>query len=298
MKPVVLIHHSANREHRHAEGSPRALNACLEAGARVVEVDLSPLVDGEFALLHGPTLEGETTGIGPVADLSPEQIRGLHYVRRGMATDEPVGLLAEALELVAGHSQPVELQLDLKPYSPLSEDTLSCLVADLEPVKDRVRVSSGADWILRRLSALDPDLPLGFDPLLYLEFDPGEGRDPSDPPHRLGSFGYWDDHPLASRRWGPTAEYLAARAEALWVQAPVGALWYIAAHLLIRALDDGFDWIADLHRRGAEVVAWTLDANRPRHLAIARRLVDQGVDRITTNNAPALARVLGVPTVY
>jgi hypothetical protein len=41
------------------------------------------------------------------------------------------------------------------------------------------------------------------------------------------------------------------------------------------------------------VDAWTLDPDRPGHVATARRLIAAGIDRITTNNAPALARALG-----
>jgi glycerophosphoryl diester phosphodiesterase len=68
--------------------------------------------------------------------------------------------------------------------------------------------------------------------------------------------------------------------------------------LLAQALDDGFDWIADLHRRGALVDAWTLDPDRPEAVALAQRLAGLGVDRITSNNAPALAQVLDVAVVY
>jgi glycerophosphoryl diester phosphodiesterase len=86
---------------------------------------------------------------------------------------------------------------------------------------------------------------------------------------------------------------LTARAEALYAQVPVGMVWYIHAWLLGKALDDGFDWITYLHAHDAQVDAWTLDAHRPGHVALAQRLIAQGVDRITTNNAPALAQVLG-----
>jgi hypothetical protein len=77
-----------------------------------------------------------------------------------------------------------------------------------------------------------------------------------------------------------------------------GATWYIDATLLARALDDGFDWIAGLHARGAGVDARTLDADRPERFALARRLVEARVDRITTNDAPALARVLDADVTY
>jgi hypothetical protein len=166
-------------------------------------------------------------------------------------------------------------------------------------VKGRVRVTTAADWALRRLSELDADLALGFDPMLYLEVGSRGIRaaaanpTPTRPPFRRGAFGYWDDHPLASRCWSETVDYLAARAEALWAQVPPDAIWYIRATLLDRALNDGFNWIADLHARGAEVDAWTLDPDREGHVAMARRLMAAGVDRITTNAPPALAEMLG-----
>jgi glycerophosphoryl diester phosphodiesterase len=261
-------------------------------------VDISLLADGRFALLHGPLLESETTGSGPVGSYTAELVRTQRYTWQGEATDVPVGLLSEAIDLLRQYAYPVELQLDLKPDVFHSNAVLSRLAADLEPVKDRVRVTSPADWALRRLRALDPNLSLGFDPLLYLDVTwEGEGERGA-PPYREGAYGYLDEHPLASQRWGSTADYLAARAEALWIQAPPDAIWYINARLLARVLDEGFDWIADLNRRGAQVDAWTLDPDQPEEVALAQRLTGQGVDRITTNDAPNLAQALDIPVLY
>ena len=184
-----------------------------------------------------------------------------------------------------------ELQLDLKPHVSLNDVVLRNLLRLIEPVRDRVRVTSVADWAVRRLRALDGRLALGFDPLLYLDVETGERRDA--PPFRVGAYGYRDDHPLAMRVWGAPADYLAARAEALWVQAPEDVIWYVHAALLARMLDDGFDWIAYLHAHGAEVDAWTLDTARPDQVDLAQRLLATTIDRITTNDAPALARALG-----
>jgi len=295
---LLLIHHMANRDHEHPPGTLPALRACLEAGARAIEIDISLLADNQFALLHGPLLEDETTGSGPIRAHTTEQVRELRHLYQGKVTTVRVGLLSQAVELLRKYPGPVELQLDLKPDVYSADDVLSRLVTSLRPVKDRVRVTSPSDWALRRLRALDPDLPLGFDPLLYLQADLGNNREPEIPPFRQGAYGYWDDHPLASLRWGSVAEYLAARAEALYAQVPPGMIWYIHAWLLGKALDDGFDWIAYLHTYDAQVVAWTLDAQRPEHVALAQRLIAQGVDRITTNNAPALAQVLGVGARY
>jgi glycerophosphoryl diester phosphodiesterase len=272
----------------------RGLKACLDVGAQAVEIDISLMADGDFLLLHDELLQHATSGSGPVAAVTTDQARGLYLTWQGAVTEEPVGLLSQALDLVSGHPQPVELQLDLKPHALLDDETLANLVAALQPVKDRVRVTSVADWALRRLRALDADLPLGFDPLLYLDVSPNEteARGVPVPPFRQGAYGYWDDHPLATRRWGVTADYLAARAEALWAQSPPAGVWYIRAGLLAQALGHGFDWIAYLHARGAQVAAWTLNADHPSDVELAWRLATAGVDRITTDDPPALAQAL------
>jgi glycerophosphoryl diester phosphodiesterase len=114
---------------------------------------------------------------------------------------------------------------------------------------------------------------------------------------RTGAYGYLDDHPLAADRWGTAHEYLAARTEVLWGQAPV-AMWYVRATLLARMWADGFDWIAELHRRGAQVTAWTLNPDLPHHLGLAAELIERGVDRITTDDAGRLARALGGTVVF
>jgi len=298
MNHILLVHHAANRGHAYPAVSPPALQACLQAGARVVEVDISLLADGGFALLHGPMLERETTGSGPIAASTSGQVRALHYVRQGQPTGVNVGLLPDAIELLRQYPRTMELQLDLKPDVYSSDAVLARLVEGLQTVKDRVRVTSPSDWAIRRLRALDGELPLGFDPLLYIEPDYGADSDPSVPPFRRGAYGYWDDHPLSASRWGSAAVYLTARADALWIQAPAGAIWYIDATLLGQALDDGFDWIAYLHGLGAEVDAWTLDAHKPERVALANRLAAAGIDRITTNNAPALSQILGAATSF
>jgi len=292
--PVELIHHAASRGRALPPSSLAAVAACLEARARVVEVDLNLTADGDFALLHGPNLEDETTGSGPIQARTAAEISQLRHVWRGEVTDLRVGLLGQALELLAAHPYPVEVQLDTKPEGLSDPAVMARLVQRLQPVKQRVRLSSEADWLVRRLQALDPELPVGFDPLLYLEQVDEEWGERDHPPFRRGEYGYLDDHPLASRRWGPPAAYLAARAEALCAQAPGVSMWYIRARVLAHALDDGFDWIAYLHGRGTRVTAWTLDPWNPASVALARRLAGQGVDRITTNDPEGMARALAI----
>jgi glycerophosphoryl diester phosphodiesterase len=289
---LLLIHHGARRGHSYPPNSLAALRACVEARALVVEVDITPLRDGDCALLHEGELERATDGEGPAFAATGDQIRSLHYLNGGEVTDEPIGLLSQAVATVRDHECPVELQLDLKPHAPLTDTVLQGLLSMIGPIRERVRVTSGADWALRRLRSLDAELALGFDPLLYLGVPDETVHDSRVPPFRIGAYGYPDDHPLSTRVWGAAANYLAARGEALSVLVPPGAVWYLNAELLCRSLDDGFDWISFLHSRGSEVDAWTLNAESPPELAMSRRLACAGVDRITTDDAPALAAVL------
>lgn len=299
MPSVLLIHHMARRsDHAYPPNSLPAVEHCLAANARIVEVDISPLREVDFLLAHDNELALFTTGRGSVSELTPEQVDNVRLVWNGGPTPHAPALLSQVLTLLGQYNAPAELQLDLKPHVALTEAVLIRLVEMVRPVRSRVRVTSEADWAIRRLHKLDSDLPLGFDPLLYLGAGDEEDREPGEMPARLGAFGYWDDHPLATVRWGATAEYLRERAEALWVQAPAGCMWYLHATLLLRALDEGFDWIETWHERGARVDAWTLDPDRSDDVQMAHRLMAAGVDRITTNYPTGLAEALGGGVAY
>jgi len=287
----ALVYHAAGRGDRFPPNSLGGLRDCLEAGARFVEVDINPLADGEYALLHERFLEDETDGRGSVAAATSETVRELRRRWQGELTDDRVATLSDAVALAAGSQTLVEFQLDLKAYAPVADAALASLGRLVRPLERRVRVSSTSDRELRRLHGVAPDLALGFDPIRHLDVDPGPGRRTSRYLSRTGDYGYLDDHPLAADRWGTACEYLAARAEVLWGQAPV-AMWYIRATLLARMLGDGFDWIADLHRRGAQVTAWTLNPDQPHQLGLAAELIERGVDRIVTDDAERLAEVL------
>ena len=292
MASTHLVYHAARRGDRFPASSLSGLRDCLNAGARFVEVDINPLADGEYALLHERFLEDETDGRGSVAAATGDTVRELRRRWRGELTGERVATLSEAVALAAGSPTLMEFQLDLKAYAPVADSALESLGRLVRPLGRRVRVSSTSDRDLRRLHAVAPELALGFDPLRHLDVDPGPGKRTSRYLSRTGDYGYLDDHALAADRWGTASEYVAARAEVLWAQAPV-SMWYIRATLLARMLADGFDWVADLHRRGAQVTAWTLNPDQPHQLGLAEELLERGVDRITTDDAPRLAEALG-----
>ncbi len=296
-KPVTLIHHAANCGHDAPPGSLSALEACLAAGAAAVEIDIIPLADGSFALLHDQQLELETDGQGKAPGMKRAQIESLHYRVDGEITDEKVGFLENAIDLLKSHSDTQRLQLDLKPFTPLTQAILREFCTLLEPVRDRIQVTSVADWAMRALARFSLDLSIGFDPLMYLDLVESDPRPEDIPPFRVGAYGLRDDHPLSAYQWGPLGDYFAARAGALLVQAPKGCQWFIRAELLKMGLDAGFDWIDFLHQHGSKVDAWTIDAGKPEQVKLAQTLVELGVDDLTTDEPAKLAGHLPSKTI-
>lgn len=290
--PVTLIHHAANGSHQYPPGSIAALVECLSSGAKFIEIDIIPLADGSFALLHDQHLAAATSGKGLASQMSRSQVSSLRYKVDGRISDEPVGFLEDAIDLLRLHPRTLRLQLDLKPFSLLTESTIQNLLQIINPVLDRIQVTSVADWVLRLLAAHAPRLLLGFDPLLYLDIVEEKPRPENIPPFRVGAYGLLDDHPLSAYQWGPPAEYFAARAEALAAQAPGGCEWFIRAEVLQIALDAGFNWIDFLHQQGSKVDAWTIDADQPSRIQLTQRLIEHGIDALTTNTPAALAQRL------
>ncbi len=290
--PVILIHHAANCGHDAPPGSLSALENCLKSSAAFIEIDVIPLADGSFAMLHDQYLEEETNGKGKAPAMARAQIESLYYKVGGKISDEKVGFLENAIELLKAHPDTQTLQLDLKPFTPLTRSVLRGFLELLDPVKDRIQVTSVADWAVRSLARFAPELSLGFDPLLYLDVEDEEPRPPEVPPFRIGAYGLRDDHPLSAYQWGPLGDYFAARAGALLVQAPKGCEWFIRAELLKMAYDAGFDWIDFLHQNGSTVDGWTIDAAQPEQVKLARFLVEHGVDKLTTDTPSRLAAQL------
>ena len=143
---------------------------------------------------------------------------------------------------------------------------------------------------LRRLA---PWLDLGLDIHFYLDLHTSLGPRSSEAiPSRLGAYGYYDDHPLARMAHWPAAEYLADRCAFLAGLVPGVSTFYVDHRLLARSLDDGFNWADALHARGIKLDAWTMDQTNATARANLPRLLQAGVDQITTNTPNAIREVL------
>src|SRR5579859_1516706 len=164
IRPPVIVHHMAALEPGYVPNSLKAVRACLENNAAVIEIDVTALATDDFLLVHDPYLESETNGFGPVQALMPAKARQLHYKQRGQVTGEPVALLQDVVKLFLDASGTTRLQIDWKDVIPFpNAEPYERLIRLIKPLGERVIVSTGADWQLRRLRRLAPWLDLGFD---------------------------------------------------------------------------------------------------------------------------------------
>jgi glycerophosphoryl diester phosphodiesterase len=290
-----IVHHMAALDgFPNPPNSLGAVKACLDADAGVIEIDITPLAGDDFLLVHDPDLESETTGSGKVGECPPEQAKTYKLKHRGVATEHPPALLSEVVAAFLARGRATRLQLDYKAVFPsVSDEALRRVVRLIEPLGDRVIISSGADWHLRKLRRLASWLDLGFDIGFYLDWrDPSWETDPRMPPYLRGAYDYHDDHLLAKMALLPKSAYLAERCEMLLGQLPDASTWYVSHHVIARCLDDGFNMTAWLHENNVRMDAWTLDTDKPAAVTNAPRLLAAGVDLFTTNTPTAMATLL------
>lgn len=295
IRPPVIVHHMAALDGgMFPPNSLEGIAASLEAGAAIIEVDIVALAADDYLLVHDAQLERETSGAGAVAECSVTQARDLRIRSGDITTRYHVPILSEVVTLMRGTS--TRLQLDFKNVIPFADDEpLERLVRLIEPLGSGVIVSSGADWQLRRLRKIAPELDLGFDVQFYIDWQaPEQTRHPQVYPRQRGVYGYYDDHPLATQRIRSTADYLADRCGALMGLVPKVSTFYIDHRLLAQSLDDGFNWASALHEAGIMLDAWTLDVGKPVSEANAKRLLAAGVDLFTSNTPLALGALLAV----
>lgn len=292
MTPIIVHHKAALDGWPLPPNSLEALYACMQANAPFIEIDVMPLKEDDFLLVHDDTLDQETDGSGPVQALSVHEARSLFIRDERSVTAYRPPLLSDVVQAMVEAGGSARLQIDYKAVLPTTNDeVLRRLVRIIEPLGVRVLVSTGADWHLRTLRRLAPWLDLGFDIGFYLDYRPTP-VDPRLPPFRCGEYGYHDDHFFSGQRLLPTPDYLAQRCEMLLAAIPSASTWYVNYRLLARALEDGFNMADWLHMHGLKLDAWTLDADSTTAASVAPHLLTAGVDQFTTNTPAALSRLL------
>ena len=280
--------HRGNWSGAYPENSLLAIEECYRERVARAEIDLHMLRDADFLVLHDPELDASTTGSGSIADLTRHDAQALRLRFGGCVSAEPPPLFSEVLALIAAQPYPTLLELDLPTSTPLPWERLEWLADAVGPVRDRV-IFNGADWNLRRLLRVDATLPVGIDPATYLDWLPESDAKDSELPR--GAYGYLDAHPLARHRLTSVEDYLADRLGGIARLVPGVREAHLRLLAFERMLDDGVrDAAGDLfHRQGLKLDVWTLNAGTPGWRERLTRVLDAGVDIVTTDTPQALA---------
>lgn len=275
------------------ENSLPAIAECYQAAVARTEIDLHPLRDADFLVVHDAELEGSTTGAGPVVDLTRREAQSLQLRAAGASiTSDRPPLLSEVVALIRTLPAATVLELDLVTVWPMAWPRAEELARLLQPVKGRVFLN-GYDWNVRRMLEVDPTLGAAYDLLPHLDWVPAgdmEGdADEAEWGLPRGAYGYLDAHPLARERRQPAAEYLTDRLEVLARLVPGARELHVRLTLFERMLEDGIAVAELVHRHGLQLDVWTLNAGTPRwHERLAGALA-AGADVITSDTPQALA---------
>jgi glycerophosphoryl diester phosphodiesterase len=286
---VQLKAHRCLWSGRYPENSMSAIGECYGESVARVEIDVRPLRDADFLVLHDPEVDALTNGRGPVSDYTRTSAQALRLRFAGGVSGERPPLFSEVVALIREHEGPTVMELDIPDIQPLAWRRAEELVRLIEPVKNRV-VCNGTDWNMRRLARVDSTLPMSFDPGAY--FDWVSVGDPEEAEITLprGAYGYLDAHPLARERLSPVADYLEDRFGGIARLVPGAREAHLRLGVFERMLDDGVDGAAEIfHRLGLRLDVWTLNADTPHWRERFARVLAAGVDLVSTDTPRALA---------
>ena len=113
---VLVVAHRACWFNGAPENSLEAISECIRLGVDLVEIDVRLSADGVPVLLHDPTVDRTTNGIGPINELDLDGVRRLRLLsaaggEKAVLTYERIPTLEEALALTKGN---VLVNLDVK----------------------------------------------------------------------------------------------------------------------------------------------------------------------------------------
>jgi glycerophosphoryl diester phosphodiesterase len=252
--------HRLQRSRRDLPFTPRRLLEGLAAGASM-EVDLRLHADYSFVCLHDATLDRETSGTGPVAAATLDQLRRLMLRGEAGPSGEGLIMLEDLAELARRTAAPDALiQLDLKEADgALDGQTVENFRRTLACIAGRC-ILSGCDWAaISRLAEAVPAMRRGFDPCA-----------------------------------GDTLEHLRDGIDCLdfvesaLATAPEAEMIYLDYRIVLAAEEIGIDLVAPFRAAGKAVDAWTLNTDHPAAARSVKRLVALKVDQITTDEPGAL----------
>jgi glycerophosphoryl diester phosphodiesterase len=173
-KPLIVAHRGYSA--RYPENTLAAFEAAKQAGAHMVELDVSLTKDRRLVVMHDDTVDRTTDGSGVVRQMTLEQLRrldaGSWFDPRFAAERPPT--LAQVLDLARGH---LAVNVEIKPEAveaPGPADAVERQIVNLVRdmgMPDEVLISSFNWSVLARIRQMAPEIAVGL-----LSWDPVDRR--------------------------------------------------------------------------------------------------------------------------
>jgi len=146
---VLVASHRATH-HVYPENSLKAIQASINLGVDIIEIDVKVSKDGIPFLMHDRTMDRTTNGKGDPEELTWDELQQLSIVDKGKKTSYKIPSLEEALELADGK---ILVDLDLKTDR---VDKIMAVVKRLD-MKESVFFFDSDYDVLSRIKAADND---------------------------------------------------------------------------------------------------------------------------------------------
>lgn len=148
-------------EHGYLENTIPSMEAAFKAGADMVELDVKPTKDGQFAVFHDWTLDCRTNLSGTAGDYTMEADIGYGYTADGGLTypfrGKGVGLMP-SLDEVLEHFPEERLLIHIKSNDPEEGMQLAAALSRLSPEGQSRLTVYGGDEPIKTLSEQLPDM--------------------------------------------------------------------------------------------------------------------------------------------
>ena len=97
---TVLVAAHRGEHHHYPENSLPSIQAAIDLGIDIVEIDVRQTQDGQLILMHDKTINRTTNGTGKVTELTWEQLKPLRLKNpNGTLSNEPIPTLKEVMLL-------------------------------------------------------------------------------------------------------------------------------------------------------------------------------------------------------
>jgi glycerophosphoryl diester phosphodiesterase len=156
--PWIIAHRGFRA--KYPENTLISFQAALDAGVRMIELDVTHTRDGELVVMHDNTLDRTTNGHGPVVEYSLKEVKKLDAGSwfNPIFASQHVPELEEVLDLINGK---VLVNIEIKPHTDAvryPSKSIERQVVDLinrKKIQDVVLISSFDKNILEKTASLE-----------------------------------------------------------------------------------------------------------------------------------------------